>query len=131
MVSYAGKTVVDTGNAAFGQALTLQGTALSAVLLGSKTIVEGEKATLFFRMYGTEGAELGIQANVGLSEKPVRFIGDFDNEVGPFVQMSDIEGFGLDIYAIDGFRVLPNGQESTVDYDEGVQCLDACRQPES
>ena len=94
--------VIDTGNAAFGQALTLEGQALSAILLGSKTILEGEKATLFFRMYGTEADELGIQANVGLSEKPIRFIGDFDNEVGPFVQMSDIEGFGLDIYAIDG-----------------------------
>ncbi len=110
--------VVETGNAAFGQALTLQGSALSAVLLGSKTIVEGEKATLFFRMYGTEGAELGIQANVGLSEKPVRFIGDFDNEVGPFVQMSDIEGFGLDIYAIDGFQGAAEWSGSTVEYDE-------------
>ena len=111
-------SVVDTGNAAFGQALALQGSALSAVLLGSKTIVEGEKATLFFRMYGTEGTELGIQANVGLTEKPVRFIGDFDNEVGPFVQMSDIEGFGLDIYAIDGFQGAAEWSGSTVDYDE-------------
>ena len=110
--------VIDTGNAAFGQALTLEGQALSAILLGSKTILEGEKATLFFRMYGTEADELGIQANVGLSEKPIRFIGDFDNEVGPFVQMSDIEGFGLDIYAIDGFQGAAEWSGTTVDYDE-------------
>ena len=49
--------------------------------------------------------------------KADRFIGDFDNEVGPFVQMSDIEGFGLDIYAIDGFRRCRMVGKS-MDYDE-------------
>jgi hypothetical protein len=108
--------VVDT-EGPFGKAMTLQGSALSALLLGSKTLKEGEKATLFYRVVGYDGDEPAIQCNVGLSEKPVRFIGDFDNDVGPFVQMSDIEGFGLDMYAINGFGEALDWTGSTVDYE--------------
>ena len=108
--------VVDTETPS-GNALTLNATALSAILLGSKTVKEGERATLFFRVYTSEGDAPGIQSNVGLSEKPVRFIGDFACEVGPFIQFSDLEGFGIDMYAINGFGGTLDWTGSTVDYD--------------
>jgi hypothetical protein len=108
--------VVDTDSPS-GNALTVNGTALSAILLGSKTIKEGDKATLFFRVYTAEGDAPAIQVNVGLSEKPIRFIGDFVNNVGPFVQFSDLEGFGIDMYAIDGFGGALDWTGSTVDYE--------------
>jgi len=112
-----GTTAVVNTDSPSGNALTVNGTALSAILLGSKTVKEGDKATLFFRVYTVEGDAPAIQVNVGLSEKPIRFIGDFDNDVGPFVQFSDLEGFGIDMYAIDGFQGSLDWTGSTVDYE--------------
>ena len=112
-----GTTAVVDSDSPSGNALTVNGTALSAILLGSKTIKEGDKATLFFRVYTVEGDAPAIQVNVGLSEKPIRFIGDFANAVGPFVQFSDLEGFGIDMYAIDGFQGTLDWTGSTVDYE--------------
>ena len=66
--------------------------ALNAVELKSLTIEEGERATLFFRVYAaTEADGDTLNFNVGLSEKPIRFVGDFDNEVGPFIQFNNAE----------------------------------------
>ena len=107
--------VIETGTPS-GNALTLSGTALSAVLLGSQTILEGEKATLFFRAYTAEGDGGSVQVNVGLSEKPIRFIGDFDADVGPFVQFGDLEGF-LDLLSIDGYGGTLDWTGKSVDYE--------------
>ena len=79
--------------------------ALNAVELKSLTIEEGERATVFFRMYAApEAADDALNFNVGLSEKPIRFVGDFDNDVGPFIQFDNTgesEGF-LELKAING-----------------------------
>ncbi|MDA7628056.1 PA14 domain-containing protein [Verrucomicrobia bacterium] len=107
--------VIDTDTPS-GNAMTLSGTALSAVLLGSQTILEGEKATLFFRAYTAEGDGGSVQVNVGLSEKPIRFIGDFDADVGPFVQFGDLEGF-LDLLSIDGYGGTLDWTGKSVDYE--------------
>ncbi|MDA7524126.1 PA14 domain-containing protein [Verrucomicrobia bacterium] len=107
--------VIETGTPS-GNAMTLSGTALSAVLLGSQTILEGEKATLFFRAYTAEGDGGSVQVNVGLSEKPIRFIGDFDADVGPFVQFGDLEGF-LDLLSIDGYGGTLDWTGKSVDYE--------------
>ena len=86
------------------QALTfLAGAALNALELKSKTIPEGTMTTLFFRTFVDSEAEAdGLNLNVGFSDKPIRFVGDFDDDVGPFVQFSNSEGFGVDLYARDG-----------------------------
>ena len=79
--------------------------ALNAVELKSLTIEEGEQTTVFFRMYVTPDADGDtLNFNVGLSEKPIRFVGDFDNDVGPFIQFDNTgesEGF-LELKAING-----------------------------
>jgi hypothetical protein len=101
-----------------GNALTFEGTAISALLLGSKTLAEGESASLFFRLFGTESDIASITSNVGLSEKPIRFIGDFDQEVGPFVQFNDLELFGvLDMFAINGFQGALEFSPVPVEYE--------------
>ena len=86
------------------QALTfLAGEALNALELKSLTLQEGEKATIFFRAFVDPESEFdGLQLNIGLSEKPIRFVGDFDNDVGPFVRFDNSEGFGVDVMATDG-----------------------------
>ncbi len=80
--------------------------ALNAVELKSLAIEEGERATVFFRMHAATEAEGDtLNFNVGLSEKPIRFVGDFDNDVGPFIQFdnTDAESGGeLELKAING-----------------------------
>lgn len=79
-------------------------TALNAIELKSLSIEEGERATVFFRVYVTPDADGDmLNFNVGLSEKPIRFVGDFDNDVGPFIQFDNTgesEGF-LELKAIN------------------------------
>ena len=81
-------------------------TALNAVELKSLTIEEGERTTVFFRMYAAPDADGDtLNFNVGLSEKPIRFVGDFDNDVGPFIQFdnTDADSQGeLELKAING-----------------------------
>ena len=91
------------------QALTfMAGQALNAIELKSRTIQEGEKATLFFRAFVDPESEFdGLALNIGLSEKPIRFVGDFDNDVGPFIRFDNSEGFGVDVMATDGIDGSP------------------------
>ena len=78
--------------------------ALNAVELKSLTIEEGERATVFFRVYAaTEVDGDTLNFNVGLSEKPIRFVGDFANNVGPFIQFNNAEsGNVVDLKAANG-----------------------------
>lgn len=79
----------------------LAGEGLNAIELKSRTIEEGQKATLFFRARVREEADADtIGLNIGLSEKPIRFVGDFGGNVGPFLRFGDAEG--LSFYAKDG-----------------------------
>ena len=80
--------------------------ALNAIELKSLTIEEGEQSTLFFRVYvAPEAEDDTLNFNVGLSEKPIRFQGDFANNVGPFIRFdnTDPESVGeLELKAING-----------------------------
>jgi hypothetical protein len=91
------------------QALTfLAGQALNALELKSLALQEGEQATLFFRAFVDPESEFdGLQLNIGLSDLPIRFTGDFDNDVGPFVRFDNSEGFGVDVMATDGVGGAP------------------------
>ena len=93
-----GATVVE---GASSQALTFTaGEALNALELKSQTIMEGEKTTVFFRAFVDPESEFeGLALNIGATEIPIRFVGDFDDNVGPFVRFDNAEGFGVDIYA--------------------------------
>ena len=80
--------------------------ALNAIELKSLMIEEGEQSTLFFRVYVAPEADGDtLNFNVGLSEKPIRFQGDFANNVGPFIRFdnTDAESQGdLELKAING-----------------------------
>ena len=78
--------------------------ALNAVELKSLTIEEGERATVFFRVYAAAQADGDtVDFNLGLSEKPIRFQGDFANNVGPFIQFNNAEsGNVVDLKAANG-----------------------------
>ncbi|MCS1412295.1 MAG: hypothetical protein M2R45_05501 [Verrucomicrobia subdivision 3 bacterium] len=91
------------------QALTfLAGEALNAIELKSLTIEEGEQATLFFRAFVNPESEFeGLALNIGLTEKPIRFVGDFNGDVGPFVRFDNSEGFGVDVEAVNGVGGSP------------------------
>ena len=102
------------------QALTFQaGEALNAIELKSYTVNEGEKVTLFFRAFVDPKADAeGLSLNIGLSEKPIRFVGDFDNDVGPFVRFDNSQGFGVDVQATDGVGGSPEWVGATFEPDK-------------
>ncbi len=60
---------------------------LSALDLQSLTLKEGQKATLFFRVYAsTSGLPNAVGINLGLTDRPIRFSSDFDQNVGPYLR---------------------------------------------
>ena len=69
---------------------------LNALQLRSLQIAEGEKATVFFRLATLDDDAVDGQVNVlfGLTEKPIRFTGDFNNDAGPIVRLTKEPGFG-------------------------------------
>ena len=69
---------------------------LNALKLRSLKIPEGEKATVFLRLAALDDAAVDGQVNVlfGLTEKPIRFTGDFNNDAGPIVRLTKEPGFG-------------------------------------
>ena len=83
---------------------------LAALPLSAQTLLEGGSKTLFFRVYAMEDfADGAVGINVGITEKPIRFNGDFDDDVGAFVRLEKVAGFGpIDILA-------RNGNGSTLD----------------
>ena len=68
---------------------------LNALKLGSMAIREGDKATVFLRLATIDDDALDGQVNAlfGLTEKPIRFVGDFNNDAGPLVRLTKPEGF--------------------------------------
>ena len=69
---------------------------LNALQLRSLQIAEGEKATVFLRLAALDDTAVDGQVNVlfGLTEKPIRFVGDFNNDAGPIVRLTKEPGFG-------------------------------------
>ena len=86
---------------------------LNALQLRSLQIAEGEKATVFFRLATLDDDAVDGQVNVlfGLTEKPIRFTGDFNNDAGPIVRLTKEPGFGpITLNARNGV-----GNEYTID----------------
>lgn len=98
-------SVVDKdGNKAIGYE---DGADLTALKLNSLKVAEGQKATLSFRVYVEPGADgdpvtpLGV--NVGLTERSIRFNGDFVQNVGPYIRVDrPADGASVDILARNG-----------------------------
>ena len=71
------------------------GSVLGALDLTSQRVEEGEKRTLFFRTYLDAADDTSSQVfHLGLTEKPIRFVGDFNNSVGPFLRLDNGGGGG-------------------------------------
>ena len=76
---------------------------LTAVDLNSLTVRENSSATLFFRFcYTNLEPELPIDMKVGLTEKAIRFNGDFVNNTGTVLIFSRVVEGPLLMQAIDG-----------------------------
>ena len=78
---------------------------LNALQLRSLQIAEGEKATVFFRLATLDDDAVDGQVNVlfGITEKPIRFVSDFNNDAGPIVRLTKEPGFGpINLNARDG-----------------------------
>jgi len=68
---------------------------LNALQLRSFIVPEGEKATVFLRLAAIDDDASDGQVNAlfGLTEKPIRFVGDFNNDAGPLVRLTKPDGF--------------------------------------
>lgn len=95
-------SVVDLGiNRALGYT---DGNSLAALPLSSLTLREGQKASLFFRVYvGTNDLASVLAITFGLTERPIRFNGDFNGNVGPYLRLERLgEGLTTDLQAHNG-----------------------------
>ena len=68
---------------------------LNALQLRSLIVPEGEKATVFLRLAAIDDDASDGQVNAlfGLTEKPIRFVNDFNNDAGPLVRLTKPDGF--------------------------------------
>ena len=84
------------------------GNDLAAVPLNSLAVAEGERATLFFRTYVSPDDLVSILgATFGLTDRPIRFNGDFNGNVGPYIRLERIfEGSTLDLLAHNGVGAI-------------------------
>jgi hypothetical protein len=95
--------VVSVVNLGLNKVLSYQGGQdLSALELNSLAVNEGEKATLFFRLFAPVDEQFSnIILHIGLTEKALRFIGDFASDVGPYIRLENFSGI-MEIQARNG-----------------------------
>jgi len=84
-----------------------QGADLTALRLNAWSIPEGQKATLSFRMYvvPTDPADsiAAIGVHVGLTDRPIRFVDDFNQNVGPYLRIERLADTpSIDLQARNG-----------------------------
>ncbi|MBN9693666.1 MAG: LamG domain-containing protein [Verrucomicrobia bacterium] len=96
--------ISQTGNKALGFD---DGADLTALKLNSFGLTEGQKGTLSFRIQflPTPAEELSapIGVHIGLTERSIRFNGDFNQNVGPYVRLERLaEGTTIDLLARNG-----------------------------
>jgi hypothetical protein len=84
------------------------GNALAALPLNSLTLAEGKSATLFFRVYVSPDDTVSVLgATFGLTERPIRFNGDFNGNVGPYVRLERLfDGGTTDLLAHNGVGAI-------------------------
>jgi hypothetical protein len=80
------------------------GNDLAAVPLNSLTVNEGQRATLFFRVYvSPDDLASVLAATFGLTDRPIRFNGDFNGNVGPYIRLERLaDGATIDLLAHNG-----------------------------
>lgn len=81
------------------------GELVSALELRSQSIPEGENATVFMRAYLSPSESSAAKTlHFGLTERPIRFVDDFNDNVGPFIRLEKAEGAGspVELLARDG-----------------------------
>ena len=85
------------------------GNALAALLLNSLTLAEGQSnKTLFFRVYvSTNETASVLGVTFGLTERPIRFNGDFNGNVGPYLRLERLfDGATTDLLAHNGVGAI-------------------------
>ena len=121
------------------------GADLTALDLRNYTVAEGQKATLSFRVYarpvGPEEAILPVAVHIGVTERSIRFNGDFNQNVGPYLRIERLaDGSTVDLQARNGvasgmyegqyvdalqpgnwYRIWINVENRPFDVVEGVQ----------
>jgi len=77
---------------------------LAAVPLNSLTVNEGQRATLFFRIYvSPDDLTSALATTFGLTDRPIRFNGDFNGNVGPYIRLErPADGATIDLLAHNG-----------------------------
>ena len=82
---------------------------LNSLQLRSLIVPEGEKATVFLRLatIDDDASDGQVNALFGLTEKPIRFVGDFINDAGPLVRLRNCPLYISDA-ADDAIRVNHN-----------------------
>jgi concanavalin A-like lectin/glucanase superfamily protein len=90
------------------------GNALAALPLNSLTVTEGKSNTLFFRLYvSTNDTASVLGVTFGLTERPIRFNGDFNGNVGPYLRLERLfDGATTDLLAHNG---VGSGYDPAVD----------------
>lgn len=116
------------------------GNALTALPLNSLALREGSKATLFFRVYvDPEDSTSTHVVTFGLTERPIRFNGDFNGNVGPYLRLDRApDGGTVDLQAHNGvnaaydvvpdaiqpgsvYRIWIDAENKPFDIQDGVQ----------
>ncbi|MCI0744505.1 MAG: LamG domain-containing protein [Verrucomicrobia subdivision 3 bacterium] len=67
---------------------------LAAIRLNSLALNEGQSATLFFRL-SVEDPVSTIGITLGLTERPIRFNGDFAGNIGPYIRIDRTAGAAM------------------------------------
>ncbi len=96
--------VFDVATVGASQATRITGGGdLTAKDLRSLTLVEGSSATLFFRFcLSALEPELPVDIKLGLTEKTIRFQGDFASNIGTYVKLNRVANGPLTLQAVNG-----------------------------
>ncbi len=99
--------------------ITSAGTDLTGRLTQTHAIQENSSRTLFFRFcYSSEEADFPIATKVGITEKGIRFAGDFNTNIGTYISLiREAGGVPLRLEAVDGIGGVPTDSGITFEPD--------------
>jgi len=87
--------------------ITTGGNDLTGRVTETHAIQEDSSRTLFFRFcYSAEEADFPVNAKVGISEKGIRFTGDWNTNIGTYVIFTRLPGEELQLQAVNGIGGL-------------------------
>ncbi len=109
-------TVIDLGiNKTLGYDA---GADIMALDLKSQTLKQGQKATLFFRIYGVaDNKAPAVTLHVGMTDAPIRSSGDLNTSVGPYVRFEKfVDEETIAVQARNGVGASFDPAPLTLDY---------------